>query len=138
MLLPLLSPELQNFITFLLFLNLFTRSKLMRDFYTKFSLLYKTLHPCRPSYLHSLLSLKRNCLTRSSSLVTLNRPCNNSNLKITIGLFITLLLLYRTVPLLTYVILSSHSTSQAKLNLPLFSFSPSVFLKSIKTHLFHL
>jgi hypothetical protein len=36
-----------------------------------------------PLYLHSFLSFKRNCSTRSSSLVTLNRPSNNYRLKIT-------------------------------------------------------
>ena len=51
--------------------------------YKVLSLTYKTLHSCHPSYLHSLLSLKRNSSTRSSSLVTFNRLCNNSCLKIT-------------------------------------------------------
>ena len=113
MLLPVLSPKLLKFITFLLFLNLFTGSKLMREFNTKFSLslTYKTLHSGHPSYLHSLLSLKRNCSTRSSSVVTLNRPSNNSRLKITNRSF------YHTAPALWNSLppdlrhFSSHSTS---------------------------
>ena len=88
-----LSPTLLNLITFLLFLNLFTGSKLMREFNAKvyLSLTYNSGHP---SYLHSLLGLKHNCSTRSSSLVTLNRPSNNSRLKITNRSF------YHTAPAL--------------------------------------
>jgi hypothetical protein len=46
-------------------------------------LTYETLHSGHPSYLHSLLSLKRNCSARSSSVVTLNRSSNNYRFKIT-------------------------------------------------------
>jgi hypothetical protein len=60
---------------------------------------YKTFHSGHPSYLHSLLSIKRNCSTRSSSLVTLNGPSCNSRPKI-----IILLLFCGTVFLPTYVI----------------------------------
>ena len=106
--------------------------------YKVLSLTYKTLHSGHPSYLHSLLSLKRNCSTRSSSVVTLNRPSNNSRLKITNRSF------YHTAPALWNSLppdlrhFSSHSTSsQPNFNSPLFSLSPSVFLKKLKTHLFH-
>jgi hypothetical protein len=76
-------PKLLNLITFLLFLNLFTGSKLMRIQYKVLTLpTYKTLVSGHPSNLHSLLSIERNCSTCSSSLVTLNSP-NNSRLKIT-------------------------------------------------------
>ena len=104
--------------------------------YKVLSLTDKTLHSGHPSYLHYLLSLKRNCSTRSSSVVTLNRPSNNSRLKITNRSF------HHTAPALWNSLppdlrhFSSHSTSQSNLNLPIFSLSPSVFLKKLKTHLF--
>jgi hypothetical protein len=67
-------------------------------------LTYKTLHSGHPSYLHSLLNLKRNCSTRSSSLVILIVILIILVWKSQIGLFIILLLLCGTVFLLTYVI----------------------------------
>jgi hypothetical protein len=51
--------------------------------YKVLSLTYKTLHFGHPSRRHSHLNLKRNCYTRSSSLVTFIRHSNNSRLKIT-------------------------------------------------------
>ena len=104
----------------------------MREFIqSSLSLTYKTLiHSGHPSYLHSLRSLKRSCSTRSSSVVTRNRPSNNSRLKITNRYF------YHTAPALWNSLppdlrhFSSHSTtSQPNLNSPLFSLSPSDFLK---------
>ena len=98
---------------------------------------YKVLSPIKlflsghPSYLHSLLSLKRNCSTRSSSVVTLNRPSNNSRLKITNRSFhLTAPALWNSLPPDLHH-LSSHSTSQPNLKSPVFSLSP-VFLKNSK------
>ena len=104
--------------------------------YKVLSLTYKTLHSGHPSYLHSLLSLNRNSSTRSASLVTLNRPYNKSRLKITNRSFhLTAPALWNSLPPdLRHF--SSHSTSQSNLNLPIFSLSPSVFLKKLKTHLY--
>ena len=139
MLLLVLSPKLLNFITFLLFLNLVTGSKLMREFNTKFSLSLVKLFTL--VILYSLLSLKRNCSTHSSSLsslVTLNRPSNNSRLKITNRSFrLTAPALWNSLPPDLHHF-SPHSTSsQPNLNSLLFSLSPSDFLKKLKTHLFH-
>jgi hypothetical protein len=141
MLLLVLSPKLLNFITFLPFLNLFTGSKLMREFNTKFSLSHIKLFTL--VILHTfILFLALNVIvlrTRSSSLVTLNRPSNNSRLKITNRSF------YHTAPALWNSLppdlrhFSSHSTSsQPNLNSPLFSLSPSVFLKKTKNSSFSL
>jgi hypothetical protein len=83
-----LSPKLINFITFLLFLNFFTGSKLTRELNTKFSLPCITLHSGHPSCLHCLLSLNREFSTRLSSLshlIVLNS--NNARLKIIIKCF---------------------------------------------------
>jgi hypothetical protein len=74
-----------NFITFLLIFKSLRLLKInVRIQYKVFSFshTYKTLHSGHPSYLHSFLNLKRNCSTRSSSLVTLKRLSNNSHLKI--------------------------------------------------------
>ena len=51
--------------------------------YKVLSLTYKTLSSSRPAYLHSLVTLNHARSTRSSSLVTLNRPSNPSHLQIT-------------------------------------------------------
>jgi hypothetical protein len=75
---------------------------------------------------------------KNFALVTLNRLSNNSRLKITNRSFhLTSPALWNSLPPdLRHF--SSHSTSsQPNLNSPLFSLSPSVFLKRLKTHLFH-
>ena len=51
--------------------------------YKVLSLTYKSLQTGKPCYLRSLLSFTPNRSTRSSSLVTFNRPSNSSRLKIT-------------------------------------------------------
>ena len=53
----------------------------MREFSTKFSLTDKSLQTGKPCYLRSLFAFTPNRSTRSSSLVTLNRPSNCSRLK---------------------------------------------------------
>jgi hypothetical protein len=121
-----LSSKLLNFITFLLFLNLFTGSKLMREFNTKCSFTYNTFLFGQLSYLHYLLSPKRNCSMRSSSLVTLSRPSNHYRLKITnrSSHLNAPVLWNRLPPDLRHF--SSHSmSSQPNLNSPVFSFTLS-------------
>jgi hypothetical protein len=134
MLLLVLSPKILNFIPFLLFLNLFTSSKtgskLMKEINSNISLTYKTLYCDFPSYLHSLLSLKRNCSTNSSALVTLNRSSKSSRLKITNRSFHhTAPALWYSLPL-TYVNFYHSTSSQPNLNSPVISLSTSVFLKN--------
>jgi hypothetical protein len=97
--------ESPKFHQFLLFSNLFTGSKLMREFNTKCSQSHKkTRHSGHPSYLHSLLSLYAIILHVHPLWSHLIILLNNSRLKSQIGLFIILLLLCGTVFLLTYVI----------------------------------
>ena len=136
MLLLVLSQKLLNFITFLLFLNLLTGSKLMREFNTKFSLTYKTLHSGHSSYLHSLLSLKRNCSTHSSSLVTFNRLSNNSRLRIINRSFYhTAPALWNSLPLdLRHFFLSLLLVNLIHFYFP---FLLMTFSRKLKTHLFH-
>jgi hypothetical protein len=95
-----------------------------------FSLTHIILLPSgHHSYLHSPFSLKGNCATRSSSLITLGRPTNNSRLKITNRPF------HLTDPALRNRFphelchFSSHA-SQLNLIPPLFSLSPSFLLKN--------
>jgi hypothetical protein len=84
------------------------------------------------SYLHSLLSLKRNYSTYSSSLFTLYHLSNNYRTKITNRSFhltaSSCLVEYRLPPDLRR--LSPHYiSSEPNLDSPAFSPSPSVFLK---------
>jgi len=51
--------------------------------YKVLSLTYKTLQSQKPSYLYSFLNLQPNTSTRSSTVITLQRPPVNSRLKIT-------------------------------------------------------
>ena len=105
MLMLVLSPKLLNFITFLLFLNLFTGSKLMREFNTKFSLSLIKLFTLVILHIF-ILFLVLNAIVLHARLlwshliVLLIILASKSQ----IGLFIILLLLCGTVFLLTYVI----------------------------------
>ena len=53
-----------------------------RVHYKVLSLTYRTLQSQQPVYLHSLLTLQTKNSTRSSSVITLQRPTNSSRLKI--------------------------------------------------------
>ena len=105
MLLLVLSPKLLNFITFLPFLNLFTGSKLMREFNTKSSLSHIKLFTLVILHIF-ILFLVLNAIVLHARLlwshliVLLIILASKSQ----IGLFIILLLLCGTVFLLTYVI----------------------------------
>lgn len=94
----LMSPKLLNLITLLLLVNLFTGSKLIREFNTVLSLIYKTLHSGHSFFLQFLLglSLEGKFSARSSSLITLNRPSNNSRQESQLSLYN----LHRTAPAL--------------------------------------
>ena len=92
------------------------------------SLTYKTLSSSRSANLHSLNHSRS---TRSSSLVTLNRPSNPSHLQITNRSF------YHTAPALW-----NRLPSEFRQLVPLSStspiaISPTLFHKELKTHLFH-
>jgi hypothetical protein len=102
------------------------------------SLIHKTLHSGRPSYLRSLLSLNHARSTRSSSLITLARPSNRSHLKITNRSF------FHTAPALWNCLppdlrhLSHVLSSESILNPSPFAISPLVFHKKLKKYLFNL
>jgi hypothetical protein len=51
--------------------------------YKVLSITYKTLQSGQPSYLHSLLNVQSNRTTRSSDIITLQRPSVRSRLKLT-------------------------------------------------------
>jgi hypothetical protein len=115
LLLLVLSPKLPNFITFVSFLNIFTGSKFMREFNTKFSLTYKTL--LWSSFIIFILFLVLNSLVLHAH-------------------FVWSLLIVHLIILASKLLLLS-GTIFLLINSPLFSLSPSVILKILKTHLFH-
>jgi hypothetical protein len=111
-----LSPQLLNLIIFLLFLNLFTGLKLMREFSTKLCLSHIILKLSTLVILHIfILFLVLNAVVLHARLlcflVTLNRLSNNYRLKITNRSF------HHTAPALWNSLppdlrhFSSHSTS---------------------------
>jgi hypothetical protein len=112
-----------NFITFLLFLNIFSGSKLMREFNTKFSLSHIKLFTLVVLHIFIHFSVLNAIVLRArllwSHLIVLVIILTS---KSQIGLFILLLLLYGTVFLLTYVIF--HLTLHLSLTLihPYFPF----------------
>ena len=54
-----------------------------RIHYKLISITYKTLQSNQPSYLYKLLNVQSNSITRSSDIVTLQRPSVRSRLKLT-------------------------------------------------------
>jgi hypothetical protein len=100
--------------------------------YKIISLTHKTLHSGHPSYLRSLLHLKPSRSTRSSFLITLDRPTNPSRLKITNRSF------YHTAPALWNSLPADlRQPSQNPSTTSPFALSPSVFHKKLKSFLFH-
>ena len=69
-----------NTIISLLISNLFTGSKSHNAYNTKFSLTYKSLQFKQPSSILDLLKIQPTHSTRSSAVVTLQRPSNPSRL----------------------------------------------------------
>jgi len=105
--------------------------------YKVLSLTYKSLKTGQPSYLRSLLSFPSHRCTRSSFLITLSRPSLTSRLKIANRPF------YPSTPVLWNNLPSHlrqvvhHVTPSPISNSPLPDFSTCLFLKNLKTHLFH-
>ena len=107
--------------------------------YKVLSLTYKTLQSQKPSYLYNLLNLQANTSTRSSTVITLQRPPVNSRLKITDRSFT-----YHTPALwnslpkeLRYPLSLTSSTNLLhSTNHHLLALSPSQFHSKLKTHLF--
>jgi exonuclease III len=99
--------------------------------YKVLSLTYKTLSSSRPAYLHSLVNLSHSRSTRSSSLVTLNRPSNPSHLQITNRSF------YHTAPALWNRLPSEFRQLAPLSSTSPLAISPTLFHKKLKTHLFH-
>ena len=103
----------------------------MKELYEVHSLTYKTLRSSRPAYLHSVGTLNNSRSTRSSSLVTLNRPSNPSHLQITKRSFHhTAPALWNRLPPELRPLAPSSSTSPSAI-------STTLFHKKLKTHLFH-
>jgi hypothetical protein len=101
--------------------------------YKVISITHKTLHSGRPSYLRSLLRLNHTRSTRSSSIITLDRPTNQSRLKITNRSF------HHTAPSLWNSLpadLRQLSHNFSSFTSP-FVISPFVFHKRLKAYLFH-
>jgi hypothetical protein len=109
-----------------------------RIHYKVLSLAYKSLNTGHPSYLRSLLSFTPHRSTRSSSLITLNRPSLTSRLKISNRSFQhSAPVLWNNLPSdLRHI--AHASTSSPTLHSPLSEISTSLFLKRLKTHLFHI
>jgi len=104
--------------------------------YKVLSLTYKALKTGQPSYLRSLLSFPSHRCTRSSSLITLSRPFLTSRLKIANRYF------YHSAPVLWNNLPSHlrqvvHYVTPSISNSPVSYLSTSLFLKKLKTHLFH-
>jgi len=104
--------------------------------YKVLSLTYKSLKTGQHSYLRSLLSFPSYRCTRSSSLITFSRSSLTSRLKIANRSF------YHSAPVLWYNLPShlrqvvQHVTPAPFSNSPVY-LSTSLFLKKLKTHLFH-
>ena len=106
--------------------------------YKVLSLTYKSLQTGHPSYLRSLLSFTPNRSTRSSSLITLNRPTNTSRLKILNRSFShSAPVLWNNLPPDLRQFSYYPTSSTVTLNSPVSNLSTSLFLKKLKTHLFH-
>ena len=106
--------------------------------YKVLCLTHKSLKTGHPSYLRSLLSSTPRRSTRSSSLITLNRPSVTSGLKISNRSF------YHFAPVLWNSLPSHlrhtahHSTSSPTSDSGIPELSTSVFLKKLKSHLFRI
>jgi hypothetical protein len=107
--------------------------------YKVLSLTHKSLKTGHPAYLRSLLSLTPHRSTRSSSLITLNRPSVTSSLHISNRSF------YHQAPVLwndlpSYLRHTAHHSKSASSTADSCNpdLSPSLFLKKLKSHLFHI
>ena len=104
-----------------------------RIHYKILSLTYSAIQFNKPSYLRNLLTIQNKINTRSSSSVTLIRPSNPSNLKITNRSFtFTAPSLWNLLPSELRQPFIPPSDQSSTLSL-----SPAVFHKRLKTYLFH-
>jgi hypothetical protein len=109
-----------------------------RIHYKIISLTYKSLQYKQPSFISDLLTIQPTRSTRSSAVVTLQRPSNPSRLKITDrSFYFQAPALWNALPkdLRTLSPVSSSPTSSQYLS-PTLSLSSSKFHKLLKTHLF--
>ena len=97
--------------------------------YKILSLTYKSLQYNKPSSISDLLTIQPTRSTRSSAVVTLQRPSNPSRLKISDRSF------YFQAPAL-WNALPHHLRSHSSQSHSLLSLSSSQFHKQLKTHLF--
>lgn len=106
--------------------------------YKVLSLTYKTLQSQKPSYLYNLLNLQANTPTRSSTVITLQRPPVNSRLKISDRSFTHHApALWNSLPKdLRYPVCRSSSTNLSASTNHLLALSASQFHSRLKTHLF--
>jgi len=105
--------------------------------YKVLSLTYKSLKTGQSSYIRSLLSFSSHRCIESSSPITLSRPSLTSPLKIANRSF------YHSAPVLWNNLPSylrqvvHHVTPSPISNSPVSDLPTSLFLKTLKTHLFH-
>ena len=100
-----------------------------RIHYKILSLTYKSLQYNKPSSISDLLTIQPTRSTRSSAVVTLQRPSNPSRLKISDrSFYFQALALWNALP--------HHLRSHSSESHSLLSLSSSQFHKQLKTHLF--
>ena len=110
--------------------------------YKIISLTYKSLQYNQPSSISDLLTIQQTRSTRSSAVVTLQRPSNPSRLKITDrSFYYQAPALWNTLPkdLRSKFSIPSSQISPSKISQydsPLLSLSSTQFHKKLKTHLF--
>ena len=106
--------------------------------YKVLSLTYKSIPTGHPCYLRSLLSFTPNRSTRSSSFITLNLHTNTSRLRISNKSFCHCApVLWNNLPPDLRQFSHHLTSSTSSLNSPVSDLSTSLFLKKLKTHLFH-
>jgi len=105
--------------------------------YKVLSITYKTLQSAKPSYLHSLLNVQSNCTTRSSDIITLQRPSVCSRLKLTDRSFTHYApVLWNTLPKQLRKPSLHHSVRTPTDSTPLLALSSHQFHSKLKTFLF--
>jgi len=105
--------------------------------YKVLSITYKTLQSGKPSYLHNLLNVQSNRLTRSSDILTLQRPPVRSRLKLTDRSFTHYApVLWNTLPKQLRQLSSPQSSLTLSDSAPLLALSSGRFHSKLKTFLF--
>ena len=108
-----------------------------RIHYKLISITYKTLQSNQPSYLYKLLNVQSNSITRSSDIVTLQRPSVRSRLKLTDRSFTHHApLLWNNLPKQLRQPTPRHSHISLSESTPLLALSSSQFHSKLKTFLF--